>query len=55
MEKEMYVCCVHSSIEDLVAIYVGPASFRIMRLLLGVLVTVHIFACAFWRVKVWNP
>ena len=26
--------------------------FRVGRLLLGVLVTVHFFACAYWRVKV---
>ncbi len=38
--------------EDLAAIYVGPAAFRFLRLMFGVVVTVHVFACAFWRVKV---
>jgi hypothetical protein len=40
--------------EDMVAIYLGPTVFRIGRLLTGVLATVHLFACAYWRVKVYN-
>jgi hypothetical protein len=39
-------------VEDLVAIYVGPAAFKIGRLAIGVAVTVHLFACAYWRIKV---
>ena len=40
------------SVEDLISIYVGPIFFRVGRLLVGVVATVHIFACIYWRVKV---
>ena len=39
-------------IEDYAVVYFGSALYKILRLLLVALFSVHIFACAFFRVKV---
>uniref|UniRef100_A0A7S0M770 Ion transport domain-containing protein n=1 Tax=Cryptomonas curvata TaxID=233186 RepID=A0A7S0M770_9CRYP len=38
-------------VEDFVIILIGPGLFKIGRLLSVVLLTVHVLACLFWRVK----
>jgi hypothetical protein len=38
-------------VEDFAIIVIGPGLFKIGRLLSVVLLTVHLLACLFWRVK----
>ncbi len=38
-------------IEDYVVLYFGSSSFKIARLLFVALLSVHFFACSFYRVK----
>jgi hypothetical protein len=45
----MHVC---SALEDLVVVYFGSAAFKILRLTFIAMVSVHLFACMYFRVKV---
>jgi hypothetical protein len=53
----MSVACHHDhflcrAVEDYGVIYLGSAIFKIARLLLIAMFSVHIFACVFFRVKI---
>ena len=47
-----HVACVFRVVEDYGVIYLGSAVFKIARLLFVAMVSVHLFACIFFRVKV---
>ena len=48
----LLVTSVHRSIfKDYAVLYFGSASFKIMRLLIIALFSIHFFACTFYRVK----
>ena len=39
------------SIEDYAVVYVGSPLFKIMRLIIVAIFSIHLFACIFYRVK----
>jgi hypothetical protein len=45
------VCLLRRVVEDYAVLYCGSAMFKIGRLLLIAMMSVHLFACVFFRVK----
>ncbi len=42
---------VHRAIEDYAVVYVGSPLFKILRLIIVAIFSIHLFACIFYRVK----
>ncbi len=42
---------LHRAIEDYAVVYFGSSLFKILRLLIIAIFSVHLFACVFYRVK----
>jgi hypothetical protein len=42
---------LHRAVEDYAVVYVGSPLFKILRLLIIAIFSIHLFACIFYRVK----
>ena len=51
LTTELLNLCLHRALEDYAVVYFGSPLFKILRLLVIAIFSIHLFACVFYRVK----